>query len=230
MSKYVYKVEKKKNLRKIFRFSGLGLILVGFLFGLYSFYPIIAWQIFIKPAFANFASPVPQATILTKETIESLLTNSFNNGSWLPESRTHNSVDVSSYAISIEKLKIKNATVVTTDTDIGKHLVHFPGTSLPPFRGNAVIFGHSTLPQLFNPTDYKTIFARAHELKIGDKISVTIKDVNYTYKIFNITIVDADDLSYLAQPQDDSYLTIVTCTPPGTIWKRLIIKANVEKI
>ena len=232
MSKYIYTKTKKRNLRKVFRFAGLGLAITGLLFGLYIFYPLLSWQIYIKPAFANsFASPIPHATILTKETIQSLLKASFSQGNWLPAyNKSQITQSLSSYSISIPKLEIKNAVVSTADTNIDKHLVHFPGTAFPPYKGSTVIFGHSTLPQLFNPEDYKTIFAKAHELKIGDTFIVTVKNTTYVYKIFNISIVDADDTSYLTQSQEDSYFTIVTCTPPGTIWKRLIIKANIEKI
>ena len=50
------------------------------------------------------------------------------------------------------------------------------------------------------------------------------------YKIFNIRIVEQTDTYIFEQNYDNSYLTLVTCTPPGTIWKRLIIKAKLEKI
>lgn len=232
MGTYIYTKSKRKNLRKLFRFVGLSLAIVGLSFALYIFYPLISWQIYIKPVFAsNFASPIPQTTILNQETIQSLIRTTFSQGDWLPHYKgSHILSEVPSYTITIPKLKIKNAIISTTDTDISKHLVHFPGTAVPPYKGNAVIFGHSTLPQLFNPDDYKTIFANAHTLKVGDKFSVTVKDTTLNYTIFNIAIVDAEDTSYLAQSQDDSYLTIVTCTPPGTIWQRLILKANIDKI
>src|SRR5258706_12456289 len=109
MARYLYTKAKKKNYRKIFRFTGLGIALVGFLFGLYPLYPLISWQIYIKPAFANnsFASPIPQTNILTRETIASLLENSLHQGDWLP---THNqsqvTAGISSYTITIPKLKI----------------------------------------------------------------------------------------------------------------------------
>jgi sortase A len=232
MSKYIYKKTEPRNLRKFFRLSGLAVAIIGLLFGLYIFYPLLSWQLYIRPAFANsFASPIPQTTVLTKETIQGLLKSSFNQGNWLPTySKSQITAGLSSYTISIPELEIKNAIVSTIDTDIGKHLVHFPGTALPPYKGNAVIFGHSTLPSLFDPANYKTIFAKAHTLKVGDTFLVTLNDITYVYKIFNISIVDASDTSYLTQPQDDSYITIVTCTPPGTIWKRLIIKASIERI
>lgn len=173
---------------------------------------------------------------MTEDTIQSLISASAKSlsgtGQWMPSTYEHPQVttNLSSYSLSIPSIQIRNATVSTVDTDLGSHLVHFPDTALPPNKGNAVIFGHSTLPQLYNPADYKTIFANAHTLKTDDIIQVTLANTLYTYKIFSIMIVSAEDTSYLTQEQDTSYLTIVTCTPPGTTWKRLIIKARLEKI
>jgi sortase A len=134
------------------------------------------------------------------------------------------------YTISIPKINIKDAIVSLVDTDLQKHLVNYKGTGIPGRDGNAVIFGHSTLPQLFNPKDYKTIFANAYQLKNGDIIYAIINNVTYTYKIFNTVVVDPSDSSALIQDYDNSYLTLVTCTPPGTTWKRLVVKARLEKI
>ena len=137
---------------------------------------------------------------------------------------------ISYYDLSIPKLHIENAVVSTTDTDLSSHLVNFPGTAVPPAKGTSAVFGHSTLPSLFNPHNYKTILAMAHTLVVGDKILVTANNIQYSYIIYSISIVDADDTSYLAQETDNSYLTIITCTPPGTVWKRLIIRSKLEKI
>jgi sortase A len=42
--------------------------------------------------------------------------------------------------------------------------------SAPGEYGNIVIFGHSTLPQLYNPKDYKTIFTYLPSLEKKDHI------------------------------------------------------------
>lgn len=167
---------------------------------------------------------------MTQDTITSLFTNSLSGGDWLPSvyNNAQVSASVTDYEIEIPRLKITNAAVSTVDTQLDKHLVHFPGTALPPDQGNAVIFGHSTLPQLYKKNDYKTIFANIHNMTVGDKIIVTINDKKYTYLVSNITIVDADDTSYLSQDQNKNLLTIVTCTPPGTIWKRLLVTARLD--
>ncbi|HEX8931926.1 MAG TPA: sortase [Patescibacteria group bacterium] len=233
MTKKIYKKTKSVNLRKIFRFFGLSLIVLGLIFGLYTLLPLISWKLYLEPAYANsnFASPIPQTTLLTQASIKDLLASSIQGDNWLPSVNNNTQIipSVANYALDIPKLEIK-AIVATTDTDLNHHLVHFPGTALPPNKGNAVIFGHSTLPSLYDPKNYKTIFANILNVKIGDKLIATINNTLYTYTIINISIVDAEDTSYLNQAQDDSYLTIVTCTPPGTTWKRLIIKSRIDKI
>lgn len=243
MNKFVYKKGGKKDIRKIIRFLGLGISVCGFFFGLYIFAPLISWEIYLKPVFASqsFASPIPKTTIITKDYLKTLIRTTENSirgvdysnaQNWVPDSYKDGQVTTSlaSYFISIPKLGIDNATVSTVDTDLNHHLVHFPGTALPPDKGNAAIFGHSTLPQLFDPHNYKAIFATAHTLKVGDLINVTVNNTLYTYKIIDISIVDPEETSFLEQQYDDSYLTIITCTPPGTIWKRLIIRSKLEKI
>lgn len=240
MSKYGYKKEKRRNTRNIIRYLGLCISLTGCFLILYFSFPIISWQVYLgSSASANtIAAPIPKTVVLNKSTIKTLLASTANlqgldytNAlTWFPNHHVANTRQtIPSYTISIPKLKITDAIVSTNDYDLSKHLVHYQGTVVPAEKGNAVIFGHSTLPQLYNPKDYKTIFAFAHTLQIGDTISATIGKITYTYKIFKITIVDPEDTSVLAQEYDDSYLTIITCTPPGTIWKRLVIKGRLEK-
>src|SRR5690606_26351929 len=129
---------------------------------------------------------------------------------------------------SIPKLKIENAIVSTRDYDLEQHLVQYFGTAIPGENGTAVIFGHSTLPSWFDPKNYKTIFATLHTIKTGDEIFITVNGATYKYKIFSILITDPEDTNILSQSYDNSYITIVTCTPPGTIWKRLIVRAALE--
>lgn len=240
----VYIKKDTRKLRKIIRFIGLFLLLSGLLFGIYFFFPIISWKIYLEPVFASqtYVTPIPKTTIITKDYIQSLWLNTArtmqslydtNSQNWLPGSQ-YKEVQIASkvsyYSISIPKLNIQNAVVSTIDTDLSSHLINFPGTAIPPDKGTAAVFGHSTLPQLFDPKNYKTIFATLHTLTIGDTIMVTADNLTYSYKIYSISIVDASETSYFAQDMNDSYLTLITCTPPGTTWKRLIIRSKLEKI
>lgn len=241
MNKTYYKRTHSINTRAVVRIIGLSLSLLGFIGTGYLFFPIISWKLYLEPALATseITSPIPQTKVVTSDTWKSLFEQSGSLGrnyndarNWFPNANMASSItpSLSEYTISIPKLNITNAKVSTTDVDLASHLVNYQGTALPPGKGTTVIFGHSTLPQLYNPKDYKTIFAYAHTLKVGDELLVDADKVQYKYKINAITIVNPDDTSVLAQNYDDSYLTIVTCTPPGTTWKRLIIKSKLEKL
>ncbi len=243
MKKLVYKKRKGLNPRTIARFAGLLVAVTGLLLAGYTFFPLVSYEIYIQPAFAaqSFASPIPQTTIIAQDEFTSLIQNTANqlshigdaNGnSWLPATSADQyktlgvTEQLSNYYISIPHLGIDNAYVSTLDNNVNLHLVHFPGTALPPNKGNAAIFGHSTLPQWFDQHNPHAIFATALDTKIGDPIIVTVGNKSYNYTVVSMTIVPAEDTSYLAQDSDGSYLSLITCTPPGTTWKRLVIKAK----
>lgn len=240
MTKAIYTKRNGRNIKKKFRLLGLSVSVLGFVVGLYVFFPLLSWELYLKPVFASasFATPIPKNTVVTKNYLKSLISSTantlsgtdYNNAAnWVPESNKDNktSSPTTSYSISIPKLKIEGAYVSTVDTDLTAHLVHFPGTAIPPARGTAAIFGHSTLPQLYDRNNYKTIFANIHAVEIGDNIIANANNTLYTYKIFAIEITEPEDSSYLTQSYDSSYLYIITCTPPGTTWKRLIVKARI---
>lgn len=242
MSKYYYSKKNRIHIRTLFRGLSLLLVAIGLLGVGYVFFPLLSWQIYFEPVFAaqNIAAPIPKTTIVNADTIQSLISQASqalsgidysNAQNWFPTyaPKNANKAKIATYLLSVPKLSITNAIVSTIDNNLTSHLVNYAGTAVPPDNGNAVIFGHSTLPQLFDPKNYKTIFANAHELHIGDTIILDVSGVTYTYKIFSITIVDPTDTSVLSQNYDNSYVTIVTCTPPGTTWKRLIIKSRIEK-
>ena len=220
------------------KFFGLCLFLIGILSIAYFSFPLISWQVYFAPAFASqtVTAPIPNVSVLSRESIKSLLFSRIgvdytNAQNWYPNYNALNQqVPITTYTVSIPKIGIENAVVSTVDYSLKDHLVHYGGTALPPQKGTAVIFGHSTLPQLFNKADYKTIFAKAHTLTVGDQVQVTIDKIMYTYTIFKITIVEPDDTSVLAQDYSDSFLTLITCTPPGTTWKRLILHARLDTL
>jgi sortase A len=233
MTKYYYHKNNRKPFKKKIRLIGLVLVLIGISITVYVLFPLISWQLYFSPFFAsqNITSSIPRSDIveLARNSLDH--TDYTRAENWFPSFNpdSDNNTTVI-YNISIPKIGINNAEVSTNDTDLAKYLVNYPGTGIPGQNGNAVIFGHSTLPQLYNPKDYKTIFANVYKLKNGDSIYTKVDKVTYSYKVFNTIVVDADDTSALAQNYDDSYLTLVTCTPPGTIWKRLVIKAKLESI
>jgi len=243
MSKYSYRKTKTRSLKKLLRICSLIILIIGLSLSIYVLFPLFLWQVYFSPVFASgeLLVPIPKTTIATSSNLKSLLASASDNlrgvdysnpQNWFPSfaPSEKSSPRVSSYTISIPKLNIKDAEVSTVDNLLDNHLVNYQGTGIPPDKGNAVIYGHSTLPQLFNQKDYKTIFATLHTIKVGDEIFVDSDNMIYKYAIFEISIVSPDDTSIFTQHYDESYITLVTCTPPGTTWKRLIVKARLEKI
>lgn len=238
-----YYKKSSLNFKRTSKLISLLMIIVGGLIAIYIFFPLISWQIYFANGFTSkeLVTPIPKATLANSSTIATLISQQASNvfsqtdytnaENWFPNVKFQKQrQDIQAYTMSIQKLKIKDAVVSTIDTNLSAHLVNYGGTAIPPQKGAAVVFGHSTLPQWFNPKDYKTIFATLHELRVGDNIEVNVSKLTFVYKIYNISIVDASDISMFEQRYDDSYLTLVTCTPPGTTWKRLVIKARLDKV
>jgi sortase A len=241
MTKYYYK-KNKEVLRNAIRLLGLLLVIIGSSIALYIFFPLISWQIYFAPVFASdtIEAPIPKTTVINSSTIQTLISEASSNlvgdytnaRSWFPNFAPTLSQEpaVKSYNITIPEIGISDAVVSTVDDDLTKHLINFQGTAIPPQKGNAVIFGHSTLPQLFQKDNYKTIFANAYKLKVDDVIYIDLLGARYKYVIKSITVTDPTDTSVFEQTMNQSYITLITCTPPGTIWKRLIIKAALLQI
>lgn len=130
---------------------------------------------------------------------------------------------ISEFTLSIPKLKINEAKVKVDSENFDNFLALFPGTALPGEEGNAFISGHSVLPQFFNPKDYKKIFSTLPQLEKGDEVLVNIAGVEYRFLVESKKVVNPDDVSALAPPAPGKYLTLMTCVPPGTSLKRLVV-------
>lgn len=101
-----------------------------------------------------------------------------------------------------------------------------PGAnSLPGQVGNTVLSGHSS-NDLFEPGDYKFIFAQLDKLTTGDTIYVNYNSVRYTYSVVKTQIVSPNNVQALYSFTDKPYLTLITCTPLGTSTNRLLVTAE----
>ena len=238
MGKTYYKRDKR-NFKNLFKILSILVVISGGMIFSYTFFPLISWQIYFAPIFASqkIQAPIPTNALINPSSIGGLITSAAtslntdytNAYNWYPGLEVKNN-NIGTYTISIPKIGIKNAVVTNKDSDLTRHMVQFNADTFPPKEGNSVIFGHSTLPQLYDPNNYKTILANAYKLAVGDEIIVRVSNANYRYKIENVTVVEPSDTSVLAQNFSDSFITIITCTPPGTVWKRLVIKARIKKI
>lgn len=98
-------------------------------------------------------------------------------------------------------------------------------TALPGQRGNTVILGHSSA-DFFAPGDYKFIFVQLNRLTPGDLFYLDYGTTRYTYKVRELKSIAPTDIAALNLGDDKPYATLVTCDPPGTIQRRLLVIAD----
>jgi len=138
--------------------------------------------------------------------------------------------NITHYSLSIPKLRIKDATVIIGGDDLDAGLIHYGGTSNPGEVGSPVIFGHSILPQFYNPQNYRAMFSLVPTLKPGDEIQINFDGITYQYIVFDYFEVAPEEVDVLEQRYNQKNLTLVTCVPPGTYWRRGIVKARLSEI
>jgi len=206
------------------KFISFTLISIGILLTIAAVMPIIQYELLISPKLEKreFLSPVSQSTKTTLDRDYTRASNWFDGQSGLSQI----DYQVKHYKISIPRLKIKDAVVEVGGENLSKSLIHFGGTALPGKPGNAVIFGHSTVLQLYNPKNYITIFSYLPTLKNDDEVTVNYDGITYLFQVEEMFEVKPDAVQILEQKQDNSYLTLVTCVPPGTYLRRLIVRAK----
>jgi sortase A len=114
-----------------------------------------------------------------------------------------------------------------SEDDIQKGLengvVHYPSTVRPGEQGNAAFFGHSS-NNIFNPGKYKFAFVMLSNLQPGDMFYLTYNKQVYAYKIYEKRVVSPEEVSVLnAVPDKSATAALITCDPPGTTIKRLVV-------
>jgi LPXTG-site transpeptidase (sortase) family protein len=146
--------------------------------------------------------------------------------------------------IVIPDLKI-DAPITTTGGDnttkaineaLRDGVVHYPGMAFPGEVGNVFFTGHSS-NYSWAQGDYNYVFATLIHAKKDMRIIIYFNKKKYVYKVADKFEVGANDTWVLRNnPQEiryperdeepESLLTLMTCTPPGTDWRRLIIWAE----
>ncbi len=198
-------------------------------------YPIISYNATYASKYNGLISPVSD----TVNQVQGVITDTTNGNTDYTQASTwfvggadktdFSTSKVGYYTISVPKLRIKDAIVAIGGEDLSHHVIQYPGTALPGKHGNAVLFGHSILPIFYNPTNYLSIFSLLPSLKTGDEIYVNYDGIDYVYQVENMFEVLPTDIQVLDQDSSDSFLTLVTCVPPGDPRnpKRLIVRARV---
>lgn len=107
-------------------------------------------------------------------------------------------------------------------TALERGVLHYATTPSPGEKGNVVIFGHSS-NNIFNPGKYKFAFVLLSRLENGDTFYLTKNSKLYAYRIYKKQVVSPEEVGVLASADKSDTATLITCDPPGTTLKRLVV-------
>ncbi len=103
-------------------------------------------------------------------------------------------------------------------------VAHVKDTAFPNEQGNTVIFAHSS-DNFYNANRYNAIFYLLNKMEMGDEVFLTYENRLYKMEVTEKSIVAEESISYM-EGSNTSKLTLITCWPPGTTIKRLVVVAE----
>lgn len=220
-----FKVQRSKLQSKVqsyLVYSGLILLFAGLtIFGL-TFYPVIKEEI-------NYYISLPPNFLISPKSLK------INQIKTVDEE----------FGILIPKIHANAKVIANVDPynpkeyqwQLTKGVAHAKGSSLPDQIGNTFIFAHSS-GNWYEANRYNSVFYLLNKLKKDDEIIIYYQKKKYSYKMTEKKLVDASDVSYLSNNLSDFMnfkdfknfptLTLMTCWPPGTTLKRLIVIAKIS--
>lgn len=115
--------------------------------------------------------------------------------------------------------------------DLEQGIVHYPSTPFVGMRGNVYLTGHSSY-YAWSKSPYKEVLKNLGNVKANDRIMIhlTMKNgrkVEIVYVVQSAEVVKPDD-PRLFQDVENYEMTLVTCWPIGTDWKRLMLKTVLD--
>ena len=99
------------------------------------------------------------------------------------------------------------------------------GTAFPGEGGHIFLFAHST-DYWWNVSTYNAVFYLLGKLIKGDDINIFYKGERFVYRVIDTKIVDPSEVEYITRKTNVEFLTLQTCWPLGTTFKRLLVFAT----
>jgi LPXTG-site transpeptidase (sortase) family protein len=121
----------------------------------------------------------------------------------------------------IPRLEMDQAIYGGSKVSLSKGVWHVPHTSTPDKGGNTVLVGHRFTYK--DPTG--AVFYHLDKVQTNDPITVHWQGKIYQYKVSEIKVVPATELS-VEDNTKEPQLTIYTCTPLWSVKNRLVVIAK----
>ncbi|MFC1649621.1 sortase [Patescibacteria group bacterium] len=215
--------------------AGLGFLLVAFLGLSINYFPLISSE--VKYAVRSRTQPVnaqlSEEQLLAREKARTQRDIGKAKAIELTQKEATEHGVNSFFSVVIPKIDAKANVVANVDTAneesyetaLSKGIGHAAGTNFPGSGEGIFLFSHST-DFSYNVSRYNAIFYLLRKLEPGDEVIIYYADEKYIYRVTDKVVVEAEDVSWLTKDYDSETLVLQTCDPPGTTWKRLIVKAE----
>ena len=134
--------------------------------------------------------------------------------------------------INVEAPMVYGADPLNNDAvenELRNGVVHYPianAASVPGQNGATTILGHSSM-DVFDDGKYKFVFVQLSKLGEGDNFYINYQGTRYTYSVTKKEIISPNEIAKVT-PTDASKpsVILITCEPPGTALKRLLVFAD----
>ena len=141
-------------------------------------------------------------------------------------------ISIARMNISAPMVWSKGADEASQLEDLKNGISHFAKTASPGQPGNMIVSGHSS-NYVWAEGNFNYIFKDLNNLEKGDMVRIKTMQKNgrviiYYYKVTEKFTANPEDEQIFAN-SDVPSLTLSTCWPLGTNFKRLIVKAELVK-
>lgn len=137
------------------------------------------------------------------------------------------------FSVVVPKISAASNIVVNVDTSnkeeyldaLRKGVAHAKGTYFPGQGENIFLFAHSTDSPI-NFSRYNAVFYLLRKLDEGDNVILYFANRKYVYEVEDKFTTNIDDTAWITEGTSGERLLLMTCDPPGTTWRRLIVLAK----
>jgi len=209
-----------KSKKGYLRYVGILLLLTGSIFLFVTYKPLLSAY------FSYILTPAEESTPIEVSSTDNAVTKTITKS-------TETIFVDKDFGIYIPKIKA-NAKVISNVDPVDKEvynsalqqgIAHAKGTSLPNQTGNTFLFAHSAV-NFYEQRKFNVYFYLLNELDPRDTIYISYNNDIYKYFVLETKIVDSTDTKYLGKYMDEDTLTLMSCWPAGTDWKRIIVIAT----
>jgi LPXTG-site transpeptidase (sortase) family protein len=136
------------------------------------------------------------------------------------------------FSVIIPKIGINSQLIADVNSEdpreyqkkLAEGVAHARGSARPGEGGDIFLFAHSGA-NFEEALRFNAVFYLLNKLETEDEIFIFYQGKKYAYQVFEKKVVNSEELRY-NNPSDDPRLILMTCWPPGTTWKRLIVTAH----